>query len=84
MKSFSNNTLEVLTDYKANIGDSIAINGACLTAMRLFEGGMAMELSHHTQRTIALETLPKRKMISSSSETLILFPLWTLLINLIN
>ena len=45
VKSFTNNTLEIITPYKAQLGDSIAINGACLTAMKLFENGITMELS---------------------------------------
>lgn len=55
VKSFSRNTLAVITTHKARIGDSIAINGACLTAIDFFKGGIAMELSKHTQQTIALE-----------------------------
>lgn len=55
VKSFTHNTLEILTPYQAQIGDSIAINGACLTAMTFFSGGMSMELSKHTQESIALE-----------------------------
>ena len=56
VKSFRNNTLEILTSYnQAHIGDSIAINGACLTAIRVFQGGMVMELSTHTQNHIATE-----------------------------
>jgi len=55
VKNFANNTLEVFTPYKAKLGDSIAINGACLTAVSFFSGGMAMELSKHTQEHIALE-----------------------------
>ena len=55
VKSFTNNTLEIITPYKAQLGDSIAINGACLTAMKLFENGITMELSQHTQQSIALE-----------------------------
>lgn len=55
IKSFKQHTLEVLTPYPARIGDSIAINGACLTAMRLFAGGVAMELSEHTRQMLAIE-----------------------------
>lgn len=55
VRSFRGNTLEILTSYKAREGDSIAINGACLTAVSFFNGGMAMELSKHTQEHIALE-----------------------------
>lgn len=55
VKSFANNTLEIYTDYQAKIGDSIAINGACLTAIGFFQGGVKMELSNHTKKHIAVE-----------------------------
>ncbi|STP13607.1 riboflavin synthase [Helicobacter cinaedi] len=55
VKSFTNNTLEIYTDYQAKLGDSIAINGACLTAIAFFQGGIAMELSNHTKQHIAIE-----------------------------
>lgn len=59
VKSFTRNTLEILTPQKANIGDSIAINGACLTAVYTFSDGVAMELSEHTKQTIAIENYTK-------------------------
>ena len=55
VKSFANNTLEIYTDYQAKLGDSIAINGVCLTAIDFFQGGVKMELSKHTQEHIAIE-----------------------------
>lgn len=55
VKSFTNNTLEIYTDYQAKLGDSIAINGACLTAIAFFQGGVKMELSNHTKQHIAIE-----------------------------
>ena len=55
VKSFTNNTLEIYTDYQAKLGDSIAINGACLTAIAFFQGGVTMELSNHTKQHIVTE-----------------------------
>ncbi|WP_104743730.1 riboflavin synthase [Helicobacter cinaedi] len=55
VKSFTNNTLEIYTDYQAKLGDSIAINGACLTAIAFFQWGVKMELSNHTKQHIAIE-----------------------------
>ena len=55
VKSFTNNTLEIYTDYQAKLGDSIAINGACLTAIAFFQGGVKMELSNHTKQHIVTE-----------------------------
>lgn len=63
VQSFTHNTLEVITPHKANIGDSIAINGACLTAIRTFNNGIAMELSQHTQNVIAIENYTKGSLV---------------------
>ncbi|WP_104749311.1 riboflavin synthase [Helicobacter cynogastricus] len=62
IKAFNHNVLEILSPYRPKLGDSIAVNGACLTAIRLFKGGFALELSAHTQKSIALEnyTPPQR------------------------
>ncbi|WP_121020371.1 riboflavin synthase [Helicobacter vulpis] len=55
IKAFSHNVLEILSPYCPKLGDSIAVNGACLTVIGLFKGGFALELSAHTQTQIALE-----------------------------
>jgi len=47
--SFSNNTLTIKADYIPKIGDSIAINGACLTVIELYEGTFSVELSPESQ-----------------------------------
>lgn len=57
VKSFKNDTLEILSPYEPKIGDSIAINGACLTVTKLFKGGFALNLTAHTQEKIATENL---------------------------
>jgi len=53
--SFANNTLTIKADYKPKIGDSIAINGACLTVIELYEGTFSVELSPESQSTLAME-----------------------------
>lgn len=63
VKSFTRNTLEILTSQKANIGDSIAINGACLTVVYAFGNGVAMELSEQTKQTIAIENYIKGALV---------------------
>ena len=35
VKSFAGSTLSIKSKYKANIGDSIAVNGACLTVIKV-------------------------------------------------
>ncbi|WP_297812188.1 riboflavin synthase [uncultured Helicobacter sp.] len=56
VKSLQGATLTINAKYKPKIGDSIAVNGACLTATETFNDGFALELSEETQRHIALET----------------------------
>ncbi|BCZ19072.1 Riboflavin synthase subunit alpha RibC [Helicobacter sp. NHP19-012] len=53
--SFSNGVLSLKSAHKPKIGDSIAVNGACLTAIALFKGGFSAQMSAHTQAHIALE-----------------------------
>ena len=60
VKSFKNNTLEILSSYRPTIGDSIAINGACLTVIELFSNGFSLNLTTHTQEKIAVENLKEK------------------------
>lgn len=57
VKSFKNDTLEIISSYVPKIGDSIAINGACLTVTQLFDSGFSLNLTAHTQEKIATENL---------------------------
>jgi riboflavin synthase len=55
VKSFKNNILTLQSKYIPNIGDSVAVNGACLTAIKIFNDGFSVELSPETQQKIAIE-----------------------------
>jgi len=55
--SFANNFLEVSAVYKPNIGDSIAINGICLTVVAIKNSQFTVELSPETKKIIAVENL---------------------------
>ena len=55
VKSFVSSTLTIRAKYKANIGDSIAINGACLTVVKVNADGFAVELSPESQKLLAIE-----------------------------
>ena len=55
VESFSHNTLRLKASYKPKIGDSIAINGACLTATKVGEGFFEVELSKESRDILALE-----------------------------
>lgn len=46
--------------HKPSIGDSIAVNGACLTVISLTSSGFAVELSHESQKLLAVENYKKR------------------------
>lgn len=56
VKSLQGATLTLIAKYQPKIGDSIAVNGACLTTIKTFGDSFALELSEETQRHIALET----------------------------
>ena len=60
VKSFANNTLTLKAFYRPKMGDSIAINGVCLSVTALFNDGFSVELSPETQGTVALEKLKGR------------------------
>jgi riboflavin synthase len=53
--AFDNNILRVQSEYIPKIGDSIAINGACLTAIEIFSDGFSVELSPESQSVLAME-----------------------------
>jgi len=55
VKSLSGSTLTIKAKYKANLGDSIAINGACLTVVKVSSDGFAVELSPESQKLLAME-----------------------------
>ena len=55
--SYSQNTLRLKAAYRPNLGDSVAVNGACLSVTRLFADGFAVQLSSETARVIAAQNL---------------------------
>ena len=57
VEAYRNNELILKADYKPGVGDSVAVNGACLTVIRLLPQGFAVELSPETQRYIATQNL---------------------------
>lgn len=57
VKSFANNTLTLQTTYVPKLGDSIAINGTCLSVTALHPNGFSVELSPETLSHIATENL---------------------------
>jgi riboflavin synthase len=57
VKSLAKNTLTLQASYRPKMGDSIAINGTCLSVTALSGDGFSVELSPETQSHIALEQL---------------------------
>ncbi|MBF7042991.1 riboflavin synthase [Campylobacter volucris] len=55
VKSYQNNTLTLNAKYKPNLGDSIAVNGACLSVTQIYHDGFSVELSYESRTHIAIE-----------------------------
>ncbi|OCL83464.1 riboflavin synthase [Arcobacter porcinus] len=53
--SFSNNILTLKANYSPKIGDSIAVNGACLTVIKISNDTFSVELSPESTSLLALE-----------------------------
>ena len=52
VKRYTNNILSIHSSYKAKVGDSIAINGVCLTVIRVNSDGFDLELADETRSII--------------------------------
>lgn len=55
VKTLSGSTLTLRAKHQAKIGDSIAINGACLTVVKVLGDGFSVELSPESQKLLAME-----------------------------
>ena len=71
VKSYSSNILTLRATYKPHMGDSIAVNGACLTVIQLFEDGFSVELSLESRSLLAIENLKGKKNYIEESKCLI-------------
>ena len=52
VKSYKNNILSIKSKHKAKIGDSIAVNGVCLTVIKVNPDGFDLELADETRSII--------------------------------
>jgi len=52
---FRDDVLDIKSKYIPKIGDSIAVNGVCLTVVKLTNNGFEVEISPETKSKIALE-----------------------------
>lgn len=57
VQSYVNNELCIKAKYTPKIGDSIAINGACLTVIKIASGTFCVELSGETRKILAVQNL---------------------------
>ncbi|EAK5832814.1 riboflavin synthase [Campylobacter coli] len=57
VKSYQNNVLNLKVNYRPNLGDSVAVNGACLSVTKLHSDGFELELSHESRKHIAVQNL---------------------------
>ncbi|MDA7817181.1 riboflavin synthase [Sulfurimonas sp.] len=55
VQSLSGSTLTIKAKHQAKLGDSIAINGACLTVVKVLGDGFSVELSPESQKLLAME-----------------------------
>ncbi|WP_304342175.1 riboflavin synthase [Campylobacter ureolyticus] len=54
---FDGKTLSLKSSLKPNIGDSIAVNGACLSVVKVFYNGFNVELSDESKSVLAVQNL---------------------------
>ena len=52
VKKYSNNILTIQSKHNAKLGDSIAINGICLTVIKVHNDGFDLELSDETRSIV--------------------------------
>ena len=52
---FDGQKLRLKAKHRPNIGDSIAVNGACLSVIRVHTDGFEVELGDETKRVVAIE-----------------------------
>ncbi len=52
VKSYQNNILTIQSKHQAKLGDSIAINGVCLTVIKVHSDGFDLELADETRSII--------------------------------
>ena len=53
--NFKNNILSLASSYKPQIGDSISINGACLTVIALNKNGFSVNIAKESLAVLAIE-----------------------------
>jgi riboflavin synthase len=68
VKNYSNNILTIQSKHQAGLGDSIAINGVCLTVIQVNEDGFDLELADETRSIIDESKLSGRVHIEPAMQ----------------
>ena len=63
IQSFNNHQLRITCDYKPHIGDSIALNGICLSATVLHSDGFSVDVSEETLSCMAKERFARAERV---------------------
>lgn len=53
--SYKDNKVTLKAKHKPELGDSIAVNGACLSVTKIFDGAFEVELSAESRKNLAIE-----------------------------
>lgn len=57
VKSLNGDVLSIQAAYRPKLGDSIAINGVCLTVVNVFGGGFDVEIGAETRAKVSIKNL---------------------------
>ena len=68
VKSLKQGTLTLQAKYEPDIGDSIAVNGACLTVVKRGGGEFSVELSPETENLISIKNFKNRVHIEPAMQ----------------
>lgn len=66
--SYKDNLLTIKAKHKAKLGDSIAVNGVCLTVVSYTKESFSVELSRETRKIMAVENLNGRVHIEPAMQ----------------
>lgn len=68
VKHYANNILSLRAEYRPKIGDSVAVNGVCLTVVKLHGDGFDVELADETRAVIDESRLQGRVHIEPAMQ----------------
>ncbi len=69
VRSFSGDRLSLKASYRPKLGDSVAVNGTCLSVVSLEPDGFTVELSPETRAIVATENFKGRVHIEPAMQT---------------